>query len=53
MGNLFYKNTHMINDLGITNDNNIMNIIVEVRKKRWGQQNIDDVGIIEGIITSF
>ncbi len=43
----------MINDLGITNDNNIMNIIVKVRKKRWGQQNIDDVGIIEGIITSF
>jgi len=42
----------MINDLGVTNDGSIMKVIVRVREKRWGQQNIDDVGPM-GIITSF
>jgi hypothetical protein len=31
-----YKTTHMINDLGVTNDNDIMNIVVKVRKKKVG-----------------
>lgn len=33
MGKKNYKNTHMTNDLGVTNDDGIMNIIVRVRKK--------------------
>jgi hypothetical protein len=52
MGQIFYKNTHMINDLGITNDGSKILVIVRVREKRWGQRNIDDLGPM-GIITSF
>jgi hypothetical protein len=48
----FFTKTHMINDLGVTNDGSIMKVIVRVREKRWGQRNIDDVGPM-GIITSF
>jgi len=36
MGKKNYKNTHMTNDLGVTNDNSIMNVIVKVRKKKVG-----------------